>query len=87
MTLNFKLSHYHSEASIALGSLRHSIGGAIGDTSEAKKSVDWHLVYDPKVDRWEQRAPLPTHASAPSHLSAHTPHGHCGILRHGMCLP
>jgi hypothetical protein len=47
MTLNFKLSHYHSEASIALGSLRHSIGGAIGDTSEAKKSVDWNLVYDP----------------------------------------
>jgi hypothetical protein len=66
MTLNFKLSHYHSVASIALGSLRHSIGGAIGDTSEAKKSVDWHLVYDPKVDRWEQCAPLPTHASAPS---------------------
>jgi hypothetical protein len=53
-------------ASVALGSLRHGIGGAIGDTSEAKKSVDWHLVYDPTVDRWEQRAPLPTHASAPS---------------------
>ena len=42
------------------GRLLHGIGGAIGDTSEAKRSVDWHLVYDPKADRWEQRAPLPT---------------------------
>src|SRR5687768_15512639 len=26
----------------------HGIGGAVGDTSATKKSVDWHLVYDPK---------------------------------------
>jgi N-acetylneuraminic acid mutarotase len=49
-----------SVACVVLGGLLHGIGGAIGDTSEAKRSVDWHLVYDPKADRWEQRAPLPT---------------------------
>ena len=38
----------------------HAIGGAVGDTSEAKRSVDWHLVYEPRSDRWTQRAPLPT---------------------------
>jgi N-acetylneuraminic acid mutarotase len=38
----------------------HAIGGAVGDTNRAKKSVDWHLVYDPKSDRWGQRAPMPT---------------------------
>lgn len=38
----------------------HAIGGAIGDTSSAKKSVDWHLVYDPKTDRWDTLAPLHT---------------------------
>jgi N-acetylneuraminic acid mutarotase len=49
-----------SVACVVLGGLLYGIGGAIGDTSEAKRSVDWHLVYDPKADRWEQRAPLPT---------------------------
>jgi N-acetylneuraminic acid mutarotase len=49
-----------SVACVALGSLLHGIGGATGDTSDAKRSVDWHLVYDPKADRWERRAPLPT---------------------------
>jgi N-acetylneuraminic acid mutarotase len=43
-----------------LNGLLHAIGGAIGDTSAEKKSVDWHLVYDPKTDRWEKRAPMPT---------------------------
>lgn len=38
----------------------HAVGGAVGDTTEAKKSVDWHLVYDAKADRWDKRAPLPT---------------------------
>jgi len=33
---------------------------AIGDTFATKRSVDWHLVYDPALDRWEERAPLPT---------------------------
>jgi N-acetylneuraminic acid mutarotase len=49
-----------SVACVALGGLLHGIAGAVGDTPEAKKSVDWHLVYDPKADRWERRAPLPT---------------------------
>jgi len=38
----------------------HAIGGAIGDTPAEKKSVDWHYAYDPKSDRWEKLAPLPT---------------------------
>jgi hypothetical protein len=38
----------------------HAVGGAIGDTSAAKKSVDWHLAYAPDADRWEKRAPMPT---------------------------
>jgi N-acetylneuraminic acid mutarotase len=47
-------------ACVSLGDKVHAVGGAIGDTSEQKKSVDWHLAYDPKADRWEQRAPMPT---------------------------
>lgn len=38
----------------------HAVGGAIGDTTDTKKSVDWHLAYDPRADRWDARAPLPT---------------------------
>jgi N-acetylneuraminic acid mutarotase len=49
-----------SVACVALGGVLHAIGGAIGDTSEEKKSIDWHLVYEPKSDRWSRRAPLPT---------------------------
>jgi N-acetylneuraminic acid mutarotase len=49
-----------SVACVVLGGLLYGIGGAVGDTSEAKRSVDWHLVYDPKADQWAQRAPLPT---------------------------
>jgi N-acetylneuraminic acid mutarotase len=44
----------------ALDGLIHAIGGAIGDTFPAKKSVDWHLVYDPKTDSWSPRRPMPT---------------------------
>jgi N-acetylneuraminic acid mutarotase len=47
-----------SVACVALNGRVHGIGGAIGDTSETKKSVDWHVVYDPKADKWETRAPL-----------------------------
>jgi len=49
-----------SAAVVALGETLHCIGGAVGDTSETKTSVDWHLVYDPKADRWSDRAPMPT---------------------------
>jgi N-acetylneuraminic acid mutarotase len=49
-----------SIACVSMGGVLHGIGGAIGDTSEAKRSVDWHLVYDPTANRWERRAPLPT---------------------------
>ncbi|WP_342362248.1 Kelch repeat-containing protein [Terrarubrum flagellatum] len=38
----------------------HAIGGAVGDSFDAKKSIDTHLVYDPKSDSWSGRAPLPT---------------------------
>lgn len=49
-----------SVATVALDGLLHGIGGALGDTFATKKSVDWHVVYDPKADRWSTRAPLPT---------------------------
>jgi N-acetylneuraminic acid mutarotase len=49
-----------SVACVALDGVLHGIGGAIGDTFATKKSVDWHVVYDPRADRWERRAPLPT---------------------------
>ena len=44
-------------ACIALGKRIHLIGGAIG--SEMRRSIDWHLVYDPQTDRYERRQPLP----------------------------
>jgi hypothetical protein len=47
-------------ALVALGGMLHAVGGAIGDTTETKKSVDWHLAYDPNSDKWTERAPLPT---------------------------
>ena len=46
-------------ACVAIGGRVHAIGGAIGDTFETKKSVDWHLAYDPKADKWEERAAMP----------------------------
>ena len=47
-------------ACVAFEGRVHGIGGAVGDTFPAKKSVDWHLAYDPKADRWDRRAPVPT---------------------------
>jgi N-acetylneuraminic acid mutarotase len=44
----------------SFGGTIHAIGGATGDTSTTKKSVDWHLAYDSKADRWDKRAPMPT---------------------------
>ena len=38
----------------------HAVGGAIGDSFATKRSVNWHLSYDPKTDAWEKHAPLPT---------------------------
>jgi N-acetylneuraminic acid mutarotase len=49
-----------SVACVALNGLIHAIAGAIGDTFATKKSIDWHLAYDPKIDQWTRRAPLPT---------------------------
>jgi hypothetical protein len=45
---------------IGIDGALHGIGGAVGDTFDTKKSVDWHLVYDPRADRWSRAAPLPT---------------------------
>jgi Kelch motif len=42
---------------IALGDNIHLIGGAIG--SDNRRSIDWHLVYDPKKDSYSRRQPLP----------------------------
>ncbi len=44
----------------ALDGMIHCIGGAVGDTFPDKKSVDWHLVYDPRIDQWSTRRPMPT---------------------------
>ncbi|MFN3656867.1 MAG: Kelch repeat-containing protein [Pseudolabrys sp.] len=44
----------------ALDGLLHAIGGAVGDTFADKKSVDWHIAYDPKADKWSERRPMPT---------------------------
>lgn len=44
-------------ACIALNGRIHLIGGAIG--SDWRRSIDWHLVYDPQTDRYERRQPLP----------------------------
>ena len=44
-------------ACIALGGRIHLIGGAIG--SDWRRSIDWHLVYDPDSDRYERRQPMP----------------------------
>lgn len=38
----------------------HAVGGAVGESLEERRSVDWHLAYDPAEDRWETRAPLRT---------------------------
>jgi N-acetylneuraminic acid mutarotase len=47
-------------ALVAIAGRLHAVGGAIGDTFETKRSVDWHLAYDPAADRWESRAPFMT---------------------------
>lgn len=39
------------------GELIHLIGGAIG--SDNRRSIDWHLTYDPKKDVYGRRQPLP----------------------------
>lgn len=61
-----------SVACVALGGRLHGIGGAIGDTFDTKRSVDWHVVYDPAADRWTRAAPLPT---ARDHVGAVTVNG------------
>jgi N-acetylneuraminic acid mutarotase len=47
-------------ACVELNGMIHAIGGAIGDTFADKKSVEWHLVYDPRTDQWSARKPMPT---------------------------
>ena len=38
----------------------HCIGGAIGNSFQERRSVDWHLVYDPPSNSWSEAARLPT---------------------------
>lgn len=42
---------------MALGDNIHLIGGAIG--SDNRRSIDWHIVYDTKADRYSRRQPMP----------------------------
>lgn len=44
----------------AINGRLHAIGGAIGDTFANKKSIDWHLAYEPQADRWVTLAAMPT---------------------------
>jgi N-acetylneuraminic acid mutarotase len=44
-------------ACIAAGDLIHLIGGAIG--SDNRRSIDWHLTYDPRTDSYGRRQPMP----------------------------
>jgi hypothetical protein len=44
-------------ACISAGPLIHLIGGAIG--SDNRRSIDWHLAYDPQTDRYSRRQPMP----------------------------
>ena len=41
---------------IAIGDVIHCIGGADGDCSETRRSMATHLVYDPREDRFSERA-------------------------------
>jgi N-acetylneuraminic acid mutarotase len=47
-------------ACVAFQGRLHAVGGAVGDTTESKRSVNWHLAYDPARNAWEERAPFPT---------------------------
>lgn len=47
-------------ACVAFENRIHAVGGAIGDGFAQRRSIDWHLVYDPASDSWSERAPLPT---------------------------
>jgi N-acetylneuraminic acid mutarotase len=53
-------------ACIALGDNIHIIGGAIG--SDNRRSIDWHVVYDTRADRYTRRQPMPLGRD------------HCGIV-------
>ena len=44
-------------ACVSQGGLIHLVGGAIG--SDNRRSIDWHLTYDPKSDSYGRRQPLP----------------------------
>lgn len=44
-------------ACAAVGANIHLIGGAIG--SDNRRSIDWHLVYDTRTDRYSRRQPMP----------------------------
>ncbi len=44
-------------ACVALDDRIHLVGGAIG--SDNRRSIDWHLVYDPEADRYTRRQPMP----------------------------
>jgi N-acetylneuraminic acid mutarotase len=45
-------------ACVGLGDKIHLIGGAMGDTNETRKSIDWHVVYDPATDTYATAQPL-----------------------------
>ncbi len=44
-------------ACVSLGGVIHLVGGAIG--SDNRRSIDWHLAYDPQKDSYSRRQPMP----------------------------
>lgn len=66
-----------SVACVNLDGRLHGIGGAVGDTFDTKRSVDWHLVYDAQADRWSRAAPLPT---ARDHVGAVPAQGRIHVI-------
>ncbi|MGL4634862.1 MAG: Kelch repeat-containing protein [Beijerinckiaceae bacterium] len=44
-------------ACVSVGDQIHLIGGAIG--SDMRRSIDWHITYDPKTDKYGRRQPMP----------------------------
>jgi N-acetylneuraminic acid mutarotase len=62
-------------AVVALGDRLHLIGGAIG--SDWRRSIDWHLVYDPATDRYDRRQPMPV---ARDHTGIVALNGHIHLI-------
>jgi hypothetical protein len=60
---------------VSAGDLIHLIGGAIG--SDNRRSIDWHMTYDPKTDSYGRRQSMPV---ARDHTGVITVNGRIHII-------